>query len=344
MKRLLTLLVGLWMSPAFGQFAGNSVLSSNPTGIINQAPVSLGTVIVANGSSSSSCLQTTFNSRIDFGAQLSQAGTIKIHRYLDKVCAVEIAGSPMQAALAAGVGGSVATSDGVPFQSFMVELDNTTGSVSNVSNVVALITQSSAITGSANYRDLFGSQMQPMVPMCNGAPCGQLNPAYTTFAAGEFHVGEFGNNQTIISLPMTTTATTYVNNRSIGGVQTLANAVRVSAAVGNPGTGGNILSTVLTFLDGIGTVPIDVYYYNASVGCADNANFAILNVDRDKLMGIAHVTDFTQLTSSVGQAIGPPIPYALNNATSLFACVVTRGSVTLSGTGNATLRVNILRQ
>ena len=183
------------------------------------------------------------------------------------------------------------------------------------------------------------------IPQCNGTPCGQLNPFFTVFAAGEFHVGEFGNNQTAIINPMTTSANTVTTGKSIGGLQTLLNAVRVSAATGQPGTSGNVLSTIISFVDPIGIVPFDVFYFGANPTastCTDNTTFSLNGADRDKVFGIAHVTDIN--SAGIAQLIGPPIAFSTNNSTSIFACVVVRGSATITGTANASLDVRILRQ
>lgn len=166
--------------------------------------------------------------------------------------------------------------------------------------------------------------------------------------ATEVHVGEVGGNIIPITNAMTTTNATITTGQSIGGIQTLANAVRVSGALGASGTSGIIQSLTVTFTDAVGAGPLDVYFYNATVttgsNCQNATAFVLQNGDRDKVLGIAHVTDFTASnTAAVAQANNLAIPFGLASSTSLFACVVGRASFAITGTANASLKVNVLR-
>lgn len=165
--------------------------------------------------------------------------------------------------------------------------------------------------------------------------------------AGELHVGEVGGNILPITNAMTTSNATVTTGKAIGGLQTLANAVRVSSSLGASGTSGIIQSVLLTFKDAIGTIPMDVYYFNASPTgstCTDNTTFALVDADRDKTVFIAHVTDWTASnTAAIGQAGNMAIPFGLSSATSLFACVVTRASAAVTGTANASLITRVMR-
>lgn len=166
--------------------------------------------------------------------------------------------------------------------------------------------------------------------------------------AGENHIGEVGGNILPITNGMTTSNATVTTGQSIGGIQTLANAVRVSGSLGASGTSGIIQSVVLTFLDAVGSGPLDVYFYNATVttgsNCANATAFVLQTADRTNVLGVAHVTDFTSSnTAVVAQANNLAIPFGLASSTSLFACVVARASFAITGTANASLKVNVLR-
>lgn len=163
------------------------------------------------------------------------------------------------------------------------------------------------------------------------------------------HIGEVGGNIISITNAITTSNATVTTGQSIGGIQTLASAVRISGAIGASGTSGIIQSLVLTFLDAV-TVPnsIDVYFYNATVttgsNCQNATTFVLQTADRTNVLGIAHITDFTSSnTAVVGQANNLALPFALTSSTNLFACVVARGSFAITGTSNASLKVNVLR-
>lgn len=166
--------------------------------------------------------------------------------------------------------------------------------------------------------------------------------------AGENHTGEVGGNMLPITNAMTTTSATTTTGQSIGGIQTLANAVRVSAALGASGTSGYIQSVVVTFTDAVGSGPLDVYFYNATVttgtNCQNDTAFVLQDADRTKVLGVVHVTDFTSSnTAVVAQASNLSIPFGLASSTSLFACVVARASFAIAGTANAALKVNVVR-
>lgn len=169
-----------------------------------------------------------------------------------------------------------------------------------------------------------------------------------TVAASENHLGEVGGNILPITNGMTTSNATVTTGQSIGGIQTLANAVRVSGSLGASGTSGIIQSVVLTFLDAVGSGPLDVYFYNATVttgsNCQNATTFVLQTADRTNVLGIVHVTDFTSSnTAVVMQANNLAIPFGLASSTSLFACVVARASFVITGTTNASIKVNVLR-
>lgn len=165
--------------------------------------------------------------------------------------------------------------------------------------------------------------------------------------ATEVHVGEVGGNILPITNAMTTTNATTTTGQSIGGLQTLANSVRVSGALGASGTSGMIQSVLVTFKDAVATSQIDVFFFNASPSgstCTNDVAFVLADADRDKVIGVVHVTDFTAgNTAVVAQAMNQAMPFGLASATSAFACVVARGSFAITGTANASLVTRILR-
>lgn len=168
-----------------------------------------------------------------------------------------------------------------------------------------------------------------------------------TVLASENHIGEVGGNILPITNAMTTSNNAITTGESLGGLQTLTNAVRVSGALGAGGTSGMIQAVEVTFSDAIGSGPLDVYFFNANPTgstCTDNTTFSLVAADRDKVIGIAHVTDFTSSgTPVIAQAQNQAMPFGVASATSIFACVVSRGSITPAGTSNASLLTRILR-
>lgn len=168
--------------------------------------------------------------------------------------------------------------------------------------------------------------------------------------AGENHVGEVGSNHMVIKNALTTTASaTYTTGLVIGGKQTLANAVRVSGVAGAAGTGGFIQNVALTFSTAPTGVSADIYYFDSDPTgstCTDNAAFALVAADYAKVIGIAHVTDFTGgNVVAVAQAQNLAMSFDLVSSTTIYACVVARSSLTVTTgtTGNVNLTTQILR-
>jgi hypothetical protein len=165
--------------------------------------------------------------------------------------------------------------------------------------------------------------------------------------AGENHIGEVGGNLLTVASALVTSNNTVTTGKAVGPLQTIANAARVSGTAGSPGTGGLIQAVMLTFKDAIGSVPFDVYYFNANPSgstCTDNAAFVLVDADRDKVIAVVHVSDITASnTVAIAQALSLAVPYALVSATSVYACVVTRGSAAITGTANASLITRFVR-
>jgi hypothetical protein len=150
-----------------------------------------------------------------------------------------------------------------------------------------------------------------------------------------------------ITSAMTTSNATVTTGQSIGGLQTLTNAVRVSGALGASGTSGLIQSAMLTFTDAVTGTSADIYYFNANPTgstCTNTNAFALVNADRDKVIGVVHMTDFTASnTTVIGQSHNQAMPFGVASATSIYACVVARASFAITSTANASLVTRILR-
>lgn len=257
--------------------------------------------------------------------------------------------------------GTINTTLGTPFQAGGALAANQSVNISQINAVTPLMGNGVTGTGSprvtiASDNTAFGvnatlsAETTKVIGTVNqGTSPWVISGAVTnTTAAGENHIGEVGGNILPITNAMTTSNATVTTGQSIGGIQTLANAVRVSGSLGASGTSGIIQSVVLTFQDAVGSGPLDVYFYNATVttgsNCQNATTFVLQTADRTNVLGVAHVTDFTASnTAAVAQANNLAIPFGLASSTSLFACVVARGSFAITGTSNASLKVNVLR-
>jgi hypothetical protein len=161
-----------------------------------------------------------------------------------------------------------------------------------------------------------------------------------TISKGEGHCCEVGGNQASTSLQPTTTVATYTAGQVIGGLQTVTSAERVA------GKGGLIQSAVLA-LKVANTVSIDVVYFNANPTastCNNAAAYVLAPADIGKVIGVAHVTDWTAGNiASVGQSQNMAAPYVLPSGTSAFSCAVVRGSITTTSTADLNETTNVIR-
>jgi hypothetical protein len=167
-------------------------------------------------------------------------------------------------------------------------------------------------------------------------------------APSDQHIGEVGNNQIDLTpaSTLTNTAVAYTTGQSIGGLQTLNNAVRVSGANGAPGTGG-MLQKIAIGSNVANAVQVDVIAFKANPTgstCTNAAAYSLAAADKDKVFGVAHVTDWIASASAyVGQAQNLALPYTLASSTTIYACVVARGTITATGTTDFSLTLTVFR-
>src|ERR1700730_7242051 len=105
-------------------------------------------------------------------------------------------------------------------------------------------------------------------------------------APTEFHIGEVGSNQILITSTPTVSTTVYASGDSIGGLLTLANAVRVSAAAGSSGTSGLIQFVEMITKSHQPGGTYDVVFFDANPTtstCTDNAVVTIASADIGKV-------------------------------------------------------------
>jgi len=165
--------------------------------------------------------------------------------------------------------------------------------------------------------------------------------------AAEAHIGEVGGNQITVTVAQTVTASSaYSAGNAVGGLITIAGAARVSGASGAAGTSG-LLQSVVVNAKSAQTTQMDLIVFSANPTgstCTDKTAIAVAAADFDKVLGVAHVTDWTNLgTPSVGQAQNLSIPYALASSTTLYGCLVTRGTPTFAATSDISVSTRFLR-
>jgi hypothetical protein len=155
----------------------------------------------------------------------------------------------------------------------------------------------------------------------------------TTGATCANIVGQTSN----LTVAQTVTASSaYVSGNAVGGLITLAGVNRASGA-------SILVQSVLVTSKSAQTNPMDLLLFNASPTgstCTDKTAVSIVAADAGKLVGVAHVTDWTSGgTASIGQMNQPPIGIAVP-ATTLYACLVTRGTPTWTSTSDVSVVVS----
>lgn len=161
-------------------------------------------------------------------------------------------------------------------------------------------------------------------------------------AAASISVVQASDGVTIaggITNPITTALTitansAYSTGNVLGGLMTIANMARVA------GGSGLVQSTVANCKTNQ-TVSIDVIYFNANPSSStftDKTAFSVAAADFNKVIGVAHITDWTNLgTPSTGQAQNQAMPFKLASGTTGYAVAVVRGNPTFSFTDGVSI-------
>jgi hypothetical protein len=102
------------------------------------AALSAPATIAASGNWKSGVISADGYKAMAVGVTLSQAGNLKLTRYIDAAGTVQVT-TPATQALTAGTAAVITITDGLPFQSFQIEIDNSGASQANVSGFACLL-------------------------------------------------------------------------------------------------------------------------------------------------------------------------------------------------------------
>lgn len=132
--------------------------------------------------------------------------------------------------------------------------------------------------------------------------------------------------------PTVSSSPAYTSGDCMGGLITLAAVARISG-------GGGLLSTIYLNCKSLQTLAIDAIFFNANPSAStftDNAAVAIAAADFDKIVAVAHITDWTALgTPSFAQATVNKV-FKLASGTTAYLALVARGAITLASTSDLT--------
>jgi len=169
-------------------------------------------------------------------------------------------------------------------------------------------------------------------------------------APTEFHIGEVGSNQIVITTSPTVSTSAYVSGASIGGLQTLPNAARVSAAAGTSGTSGLIQTVSMITKSHQAGGSLDVVFFDSNPAgstCTDHNSVTVASADIGKVIGVSHLADATQGGAAVDiwqDLTMRTMAYSLNSATSIFACIIVRATPTYASTSDVTFKFQVIRE
>ena len=162
-----------------------------------------------------------------------------------------------------------------------------------------------------------------------------------TPAATEVHLGQVGGTtarQT--AAPTVTASSAYATGNQVGTKLTLANAARVAS-------GSGVIQSVILNSKSAQTAQFDVIFFSSDptgTTFTDKTAVAVAVADFDKVLGVAHITDWTAMgTTSVGTLTGVGLPFALPSGTAIYAMIVVRGTPTFTFTTDLSLSVRILQ-
>lgn len=144
---------------------------------------------------------------------------------------------------------------------------------------------------------------------------------------------------TIAVIPTVSVSPAYTAGDSIGGKISLANAVRAA------GLGGTISSVVISD-KGKQSAPIDVVFFIADPSNStftDNGALTINDTDLIQIIGVVPISSWSSFVdNSVGYSNGLGIAFKIATGTTLYACLVNRGTPTYTATTDIQLTVGII--
>lgn len=148
-----------------------------------------------------------------------------------------------------------------------------------------------------------------------------------------------GGPRTVVSASPTVDTAIYAAGDLIGGKLTFANAARVAS--GN----GEIFSVLLAD-QAKQSIAIDLILFDSDptgTTFTDQAALDIADADLTKIICVVPITTYAALNdNSIGFA-SVRFPFALASGTSLYGCLVSRGTPTFAAGADVTVRLGILQ-
>lgn len=163
-------------------------------------------------------------------------------------------------------------------------------------------------------------------------------------AAGEAHVGAVGGHTvTLQQTPTVSTSPAYTAGDAIGGKISFTSAVRAAS----PGS-GMIHSIGISDLAKQDSA-IDIIFFSADPSgttFTDNTALDIADADLTKIIGIKKLvaTDYSDFADNACACVGNVgLPFKLASGTTLYACLIARGTPTFASTNDITVTLGVFQ-
>ena len=157
--------------------------------------------------------------------------------------------------------------------------------------------------------------------------------------AGKFLNVAGAPTASLVATPTVSVSPAYSSGDLIGGKLSLANAIRVA------GLGGTITNAILTD-KGKQNAAIDIVLFSTdptNTTFTDNGVLTIADADLINIIGVIPVTSYASFNdNSVGYINNVAIPFKLASGTTLYACLVSRGTPTYTSTSDLQLTLGII--
>lgn len=149
-----------------------------------------------------------------------------------------------------------------------------------------------------------------------------------------------GGNAAVITQAPAVTVAAYTAGNVIGGLLTFASAARIAAG------SGLVQSAVVDAKIALsGQYDLILFDSNPTGSTiTDKTALAVVAADFDKIIGVAHIADWTSLgTPSLGQAQNLAMPFKLGSGTTIYGALVTRVTPTFVSTSDVEIQLRILQ-
>lgn len=158
------------------------------------------------------------------------------------------------------------------------------------------------------------------------------DPLFASMVQSENHIGQVGGLTLVVSVAPAVSVTPYSTGDVIGSKMTFDGFGRLAGGTGMAQMVGVHSKSAQTFACDLVLFHTDP----AASTFTDNSPLAINVADFDKVLGVAHITDWTNLgTVSFAEVLSLAMPYKVaTGATSLYGVLVARSTPTLASTSD----------